>query len=141
MKTKYDKLVQVRKSQADQLEAEIAQVRISIKNQELEIDRKQSELSTVVIPKQGSIAILQEYSAAKKVMNLQIKQLVQRLEETKKELNSVQLKYKLAMMEYEKSKHLRDTEMQKTIMEMKKQEQKDIDEIASQLFNNKKELF
>jgi flagellar export protein FliJ len=141
VKTKYDKLVQVRKSQADQLEAEIAQVRISIKNQELEIDRKQSELSTVVIPKEGSIAILQEYSAAKKVMNLQIKQLVQRLEETKKELNSVQLKYKLAMMEYEKSKHLRDTEMQKTIMEMKKQEQKDIDEIASQLFNNKKELF
>ncbi|MFP4486361.1 MAG: flagellar export protein FliJ [Campylobacterales bacterium] len=141
MKTKYDKLVQVRKTQADRFEVQIAQIRLSIQAQELEVETKRAELSAVVTPSKGNVAILQEYSAAKKVMAMHINHLLNQLEETKKELHSTQLKYKLAMMEYEKSKHLRDTEIQKTILEMKKREQKDIDEIASQLFNNKKELF
>lgn len=138
MKTKYDKLVQVRKTQVNQLEAKIAQIRATIKNQELEIDRRKSELNLVTTPKEGSISILQSYLAAKKVMSLQIKELLERVESIKKELNSVQLKYKLAMMEYEKSKHLKDSEIQRAIVEMKQKEQKDIDEVASQLFNNKK---
>ena len=137
MKTKYDKLVEARQSQLDKLETEVAQCNMRIAKKKQDIERLTLELNDVKIPHSGQISMIAAISNGKHVMVQNIKDEEQNLSALKNVLKSLKAKYKELFIELEKAKHLKSTELQRMIKELKRKEQKDLDEVATMLFGNK----
>lgn len=111
---------------------------MAIIHKEEEIKRAKLEFAKIKLPNKGQASILSGLQEAKRVQSMEIEHL-------KEELNtlielSLKLKeeYKRMNTEYEKAKHLKELELKRVIKELKVRETKELDEVASILYNNKR---
>lgn len=137
MKTKYDKLVEARQSQLDKLENEIAQCNLRITQKKQDIEQLKLEIDNITIPQSGQISVIAAISSGKQVMVQNIKTEEQNIKNLKSVLSTLKGNHKKLFIELEKAKHLKNTELQKMIKELKRKEQLNLDEIATMLFSNK----
>jgi len=140
MKTKYDKLVEARKTQLNRAEADISDCNVKIFQKEQQLQRSIYELAHTELPKSGHISILRTLAEGRRVQALEIERLRVDLESLQSLLASLKENYKILSIEFEKAKHLQGLDIKKRLKELKLLEQKELDEVASMLYNNKKEV-
>jgi len=141
MKTKFTSILKVRDLEVTKVENEISKQKANkrVLNQKL-IDSKE-EIYGIKTPSTGTILQMQSSQFQINTLRSTQKLILQDIENINLKIKLLEQKYKEAMLEYEKIKHLHSIEVEKILAKLKQQEAKDMDEIANQLFTrkNKKE--
>lgn len=130
----YAKISKINKQRLDKIESEFFIIKSDMRKIEKEIEDIYSFINSLEIPQEGTMREFCQYTQRKKVLNTQKKRELDSLEKKNLELLNKQQEYKKAKLEYEKIKYLEEQEMNKKIEKLKRDEQKELDEISSQLF-------
>ena len=140
MKTKFDALVKLKKLDVDKIERGIIKQNDKINKINQKIDFLQKELSEIEYPKSGNFAMITQI---KVMQNAVIQEINSKKEELKFIQNQITLlkgQLKEKELEYEKMKYLQGEEIKKEIKRLKKEEAKNMDEIALMLFKGEDKL-
>jgi flagellar biosynthesis chaperone FliJ len=134
VKTKFDALVKLKKLEVDKVSREIVKQNGKIAKATEELEKLEKEFREMEYPKSGNFSLITQF---KIIQNALLEQINSKKEEIKflegqKKILSAQLKDK--EIEYEKMKYLQGEEIKKIIQKMKKEEAKNMDEIALMLF-------
>jgi predicted transcriptional regulator len=87
------------------------------------------------MPKSGTAIVFQQFSLQTSLISIQKEFLQNQLANLKSEEQNIMHLYKQANIDYEKIKYIDDLEKKDKIIKIKKDEEKDLDEIAIMLFN------
>jgi len=140
VKTKFSPILKVRKLDVERVESEIVKLQNQKRVAKRELESLYQTLYEQKTPNIGSVIELQKsyeiIQILKKDINLK-KQNIQFLDE---QIKLTQELLKKAMLEYEKIKHLHELEEKSMLEKIKKLEEKNMDEIAIQLFSREKTL-
>jgi len=139
MKTKFSPILQIKKQESEKLQNEIVKLQNQKRKREKEYEALKNELKNIKPPKKGDIKDLNKTFLQISLQNEAIEQKKQNILFLEEQVKLTELKYKEAMLEYEKVKHLHELEVEKIVEELKKQEAKELDEIGSLLFFRKSE--
>jgi flagellar biosynthesis chaperone FliJ len=138
VKTKFDAIVKLKKLEVDKVRREITKQNGKITKANQELLKLNEEFNKIEYPKSGNFSLITQIKTLQNALLNQInlkKDEIKFLENQKNLLNA-QLKDK--EIEYEKMKYLQGEEIKKIINKMKKEENKNIDEIALMLFKGNK---
>jgi flagellar biosynthesis chaperone FliJ len=138
VKTKFDALVKLKKLDVDKLTREIIKQNGKIAKANQELIALNEEFNKIEYPKSGNFSMITQIKIMQNALLNQInlkKEEIKFLENQKNLLNA-QLKDK--EIEYEKMKYLQGEEIKKIINKLKKEEAKNMDEIALILFKGQK---
>ncbi len=137
MKTKFSKLVKVKKQKINEIESELLDVTNQKQKMYIHIQETRKEIAEFKKPSSGNFSELNlSYSNLANLSN-QKKSYEDKILMFEKQLDGLKELYKEANIEYEKIKHLEDLEIKKQLFELKRKESKDMDEIANLLFAKK----
>jgi chromosome segregation ATPase len=138
VKTKFDALVKLKKLDIDKLTREIIKQNGKIAKANHELLELNEEFKQIEYPKSGNFSLITQIKTLQKALLHQITLKKEEIEflENQKNLLNAQLKDK--EIEYEKMKYLQAEEIKKIINKLKKDEAKNIDEIALMLFKGQK---
>lgn len=134
MKTRFDSIVKVKKQKLDQAQMALLKQRDKQRVLEERIKRLNEDIISVKIPKKGSFMQMQHNRQMLSILRRQKEILANELVIVMQNVAHCQKLYEFANKEYEKMLYLKDEEIANKIKKMQKQAQKDIDEIAVQLF-------
>jgi len=139
MKTKFSSILQIKKQECDKLQNEIIKLQNRKKNLQKEILELKDALNQIEPPSSGSVVALTKtfYERTLQKENIDLKE--QNILFIEEQVKLTELKYKEAMLEYEKIKHLHEIEEKNKIEEIKRLEAKELDEIGTLLFTKKSE--
>lgn len=137
MKTKFSELVKVKKQKVQEIENSLRDARARKQNLQLEITDIISQMHTLPKPPHGEFSTLQLSYTYLEQLKLQKEQYEIMLKQTDVEIQGLQELYKEANIGYEKVLYLHDSEVQKELIVLKQQENREMDEIANQLFMRK----
>ena len=134
MKTKFDQIVKLKKLDVEKIERELLKQNQKIEKANQELTQFKIEFSKFEYPKIGNFALITQFKTMQTAFLREIKQKEEELVflENQKTLLQGQLKDK--QLEYEKIKYLQGEEIKKMVKKLKKEEAKNIDEIALMLF-------
>ena len=127
------KISKINKQKLDKIESELFIIKSEMKRINKEIQRIYLSVDELVTPQVGSVKELVEFQARRRVLNTQKDMFTKELYQKDLELAQKQLEYKKAKLEYEKIKYLHEEELQKKLQKIKKDEQKELDEISTML--------
>ncbi len=139
MKTKFSPILKIKKLQTEKLQNEIVKLQNQKKSVQNELKNLKNELKDIVPPKQGNFIQLNMTFLKSNFQQENIELKKQNILFLEEQVKLTELKYKEAMLEYEKIKHLHDLEIEKMLEKLKKDEAKNLDEIGTLLFSRKKE--
>ncbi|MDO7252655.1 flagellar export protein FliJ [Helicobacter cappadocius] len=139
MNTKFDSLLKIKQQQLDKCEIDIMQNNQLIDSKNRKIDILLQDLSEVNIPKNGGYWDFKNMQDIKKAFVNEIDKTKNEISRLKNIGKKLQESYKIAFVEYEKIKYLKDNEIKKMILKIKKNELKDLDEVGIMLFKSNKE--
>jgi len=134
MSSIYAKISKINKQKLDKVESELYVIRQAIFKIEDEIRNIYKHIDNLTIPKNGDIKLLNSFQESRRVLNVQKGMLSSDLQVKNLELSKKQQEYKESKLEHEKMKYLEEEEIVKKLEKLKKDEAKELDEIASQLF-------
>lgn len=134
MKSKFDGIVKVKKQELDQAEAVLVRAKKQVRNVEEMIEKVLMDILSLKVPKKGNFNQMQLQRQTLDMMRRQKQILNIELMDAKQKVENYQRLYEFANREFEKMTYLKDEEIAQKIKAMQKQEQKDMDEIALQLF-------
>ncbi len=140
MTTKFSPILKVRRLEVERVENELSKLNNQKKSLSLEIDSLKDELEKNSYPKSGQIQNLKQKFFKNTLIKKNIELKLQNIKFLEEQIKSTQELLKKAMLEYEKINHLHKVEEKKMIEALKKQEVKELDEIANILFRLKKEV-
>ena len=140
MKTKFSPILQIKKLESEKLQNEIVKLQNQKRKREQEYETLKNELKKITPPSKGDIKELNTTFLKLTLQNEAIEQKKQNILFLEEQVKLTELKYKEAMLEYEKVKHLHELEVKKIVDEIKKQEAKELDEIGTLLFSRKGEI-
>jgi len=140
MKTKFSPILQIKKLESEKLQNEIVKLQNQKRKREQEYETLKDELKKITPPQKGDIKELNTTFLKLTLQNEAIEQKKQNILFLEEQVKLTELKYKEAMLEYEKIKHLHELEVKKIVDEIKKQEAKELDEIGTLLFSRKGEI-
>ena len=134
MKTKFDQIVKLKKLDVEKIERELLKQNQKIEKANQELKQFKIEFSKFEYPKTGNFSLITQFKTMQTAFLREIKQKEEELVflENQKTLLQGQLKDK--QLEYEKIKYLQGEEIKKMVKKLKKEEAKNIDEIALMLF-------
>jgi hypothetical protein len=134
VKTKFDQIVKLKKLDVEKIERELLKQNQKIEKANQELTQFKIEFSKFEYPKTGNFALITQFKTMQTAFLREIKQKEEELVflENQKILLQGQLKDK--QLEYEKIKYLQGEEIKKMVKKLKKEEAKNIDEIALMLF-------
>jgi flagellar export protein FliJ len=138
VKTKFDSLVQLKKLDVDKLQREMTKQNGKITKANQELNELQEELNKIEYPKSGNFAMITQIKMMQNTLLNQINSKKEEIEFLQNQKNSIKLQLKEAETEYEKMKYLQGEEIKKEIARLKKEEDKNMDEIALMLFKGQK---
>ncbi|TQR31881.1 hypothetical protein DMB92_05730 [Campylobacter sp. MIT 99-7217] len=130
MKSKYDSVLKVRKQQLDKAELNLNQARARQIAHEEAFKLANLEYLSMSLPQNGDVHLLRQGLQMLDVARNTKELAKEKLELSNKEMSHYQNLYKQASLEYEKIKYLKTEEIKKIKDELKKMEEKFIDEIA-----------
>lgn len=139
MNTKFDPVLKIKKQDLDKCEADIIQNNQLIHSKNREVDVLLQELGEIDVPKSGGYWDFKNTQDIKKAFLGEIDRVRCEISTLKNIQKKLQESYRLAFVEYEKIKYLQDNEIKKTILKIKKNESKDLDEVGIMLFKSNKE--
>ncbi len=134
MSSIYSKITKINKQKVDKIESELFILKSNIKKIKADIEDIYSSISALTIPKQGEYKEVNAFRERRRLLNTQKERLSYDLETNNLNLKKKQLEYKKAKLEYEKIKHLEEQEIAKKLIKIKKDEQKELDEVSNMLF-------
>lgn len=138
MKSKFSPILKVKKQILDKIEATLLEIRYKINSTAIKISQVKQEILSTKLPEKGEFHIIKQTFHVQEMLNSNKKSLEQELSLLKQELAKKQELYKEAKMDYEKIKYLTDQELAEFIRAQKKQEQKELDEIATMRYKYSK---
>ncbi|MDD3324460.1 MAG: flagellar export protein FliJ [Sulfurospirillaceae bacterium] len=136
MKSKFANIAKIKKQKCDTIEKELLKNRTREKMLLAKIATSYEEISKMSLPKEGGASLISMFQAQKALLNRDKKAYELALVEAKKRIQKLLDDYKKAHTDYEKIKYLEEQELQIFIDKLKKEEQKELDEIANVLFSN-----
>ena len=139
MSSIYSKITKINKQKVDKIESELFIIKSNIKKIKAEIEGIYSSISTLTIPEQGEYKEVNAFRERRRLLNAQKERLAYDLEANNLNLKNKQQEYKKAKLEYEKIKHLQEQEIAKKLIKIKKDEQKELDEVSNMLFKKRSE--
>lgn len=139
MKTRFDSLLKIKKQSMQEKELEIAKLNSLIHKKLDEARECQEEMRAFLTPSAGSMQDFKMLAEYKQAFLFQIDSIHLEISELKNERSKYEEAYRLASIEYEKTKYLQENERKKLLLALKRQEEKNIDEIASIRFSLQKE--
>ena len=139
MTTKFSPILKVKSLEIERVENELSKLNNQKKSLSLEIDSLKDELEKNLYPKSGQIKNLKQNFFKNTLIKKNIELKLQNIKFLEEQIKSTQELLKKAMLEYEKINHLHKVEEKKMIEALKKQEVKELDNIANILFSLKKE--
>jgi len=134
----YSKISKINKQKLDKIESELFILKSEIKKINRQIDETYEAISSLVIPQNGTIKELNIFAQRRQVLNAQKDRQKKVLNTKNMELGYKQQSYKKAKLEYEKIKYLEEQELNEKLKKLKKDEQKELDEISNLLFKRDK---
>ncbi|MDY0116357.1 MAG: flagellar export protein FliJ [Sulfurimonadaceae bacterium] len=137
MKTKYTTLVSLKKNALDKSETKLQRANLDFANASKTLENAYKALDDVGIPESGSIMSLLASRMLLQTQRGVIEHNKEWVTFTKQQLQVVQKELQKDMVEYEKYKYLENYEIQKIVNELKIEEAKELDEIASITFYRK----
>ncbi len=113
------------------IENEIMRIQLDIMRLENGVKEVYENIKKLEMPSCGPVVLLNFYQEKRQLLNKQKHDLDQRLEAQKEMLTEKQTAYKYAQIEYEKIKYLEDQELMVEIENIKKNEQKEQNEMVN----------
>lgn len=141
MKSKYDSVLKVRKQQLDKAELNLNKARARLLEHERALELANLDfINLCALPQAGDTNVLRQSLDLLNVAKEAKERAAEKVELSHKEIAHYQHLYKKANLEYEKIKYLRTEEFKKLKEELKRAEDKFMDEIAvSRFFNGEKD--
>ncbi len=130
----FGKIAKVNKQKVQKVENELFVLKSNIRVIENKIKDIYIDIDQLNIPKNGEARELMLFQEQRKLLNNQKSRDQRELNVKNLELANKYQEYKKAKMEFEKIKYLEEQEIIKKIEKLKKQEQKDLDEISNMLY-------
>jgi chromosome segregation ATPase len=130
----FGKIAKVNKQKVQKVENELFILKTNIRQIEKKIKNIYTDIDTLDIPKNGEARVLALFQERRKLLNNQKSRYQLNLNAKNLELANKYQEYKKAKLEYEKIKYLNEQEISKKVKKMKKEEQKNLDEISNMLY-------
>jgi len=137
MKTKFSSILKIKKLETEKLQNEIIKLQNQKKQRQSELEILIEELKKLQPPKNGTVYELQKSFVKSSIQKDMIDLKRQNILFLEEQVKLTELKYKEAMLEYEKIKHLDEIEVKKKLDMIKRLEAKELDEIGTLLFSRK----
>jgi flagellar biosynthesis chaperone FliJ len=134
MKTKFSELVKLKKQKLSEIERALAHQRFEKQQLLSQISDIIVRIQNFTLPKSGDVSSFQMANAQKNYLFKEKEQKENMIKYFDQEIERLNILYKEANIEYEKVKHLHQLEEQKMIDARLREEAKQMDEIAGQLF-------
>lgn len=134
MKTRFDGIVKVKKQQLDQAEMTLLKAREKVRLIKEKISKLREDILSLKEPKSGNFMQMQQIRQMLNMLRKQNDLLINELHVAKQNVQNYQKLYEFANKEYEKILYLKDQEIASIIKKQEKRQQKELDEIAVQLF-------
>jgi flagellar biosynthesis chaperone FliJ len=134
MKTKFSELLKLRKQKVSEIERALADKRHEKDQLLLQISEILVKIQHFTLPQSGDIAAFQMANAQKNYLFKEKEHKENMIKYFDQEIEILNSLYKEANIEYEKVKHLHQLEEQKMVDARLREEAKQMDEIAGQLF-------
>jgi len=130
----FGKIAKVNKQKVQKVENELFILKTNIRQIEKKIKNIYTDIDTLDIPKNGEAKALALFQERRKLLNEQKNRFQLNLNAKNLELANKYQEYKKAKLEYEKIKYLNEQEILKKMKKMKKEEEKNLDEISNMLY-------
>jgi len=130
----FGKIAKINKQKVQKVENELFVLKSNIRAIEKKIKDIYANIDRLNIPENGEVRDLMIFQEQRKLLNNQKDRDQRELNTKNLELANKYQEYKKAKMEYEKIKYLEEQEISKKIKKLKKEEQKDLDEISNILY-------
>ncbi|RUM55711.1 MAG: hypothetical protein DSY40_03530 [Nautilia sp.] len=134
VKTKFDSIVKLKKLEVDKVQRELIKQNAKIEKLNQELQNLIDELNSIEYPKNGNFSIITQIKMLQNLLLNQIKEKKNEIEIAKNQKKLLQGQLKDKELEYEKMKYLQNEEIKKYLNKLKKEEVKNMDEIALMLF-------
>ena len=138
MSSIFSKISKINKQKLDKIESELYVIKSAIRSIEDEIEGIYDMIGDLKIPQNGEMKLLNSFQQNRNLLNNQKDMLTSDLNKKNQELLNKQQEYKIAKLEFEKIKYLEEEELAKRLEKLKKDEQKELDEISNLLFKRNK---
>jgi len=138
-KTKFDSLVKLKKLKVDEIQNNLSKINTQLQIEKENLEKLKEEFSQLQYPKSGNFGMITQFKMLQSEMQNAINQKQAQIAFINSQIHNLQHHLKEANLEYEKMKYLQSEEIKKYIQKLKKQEEKNIDEIALLLFKNNRE--
>ncbi len=138
MKTTFSNPLKIKKEIVKEIERELINKRQSRENLLKEIETIDNKISNFKFPTEGSISLLQLSKESFALFNEQKDKLKYNLVKIEQNINTLNIQYKEANIEYEKILYLHKEEIRRFKKELKLKEDKMMDEVANILFERSK---
>jgi len=130
VKSKYTPLVKLKKKDLDKAERDLIAANNALADASGRLNRAYQTLTELSLPTHGTFAQLTQAQIMIQAQYNTIEECKIYLQEAEREQLQMQNRFKNAMMEYEKFKHLELQEAQALVSQYKKEEAKMLDEIG-----------
>ena len=137
MRSKFTSIVKVRKQQMDKIETLLIKARLKKSELKKQLAFTRQDIENTTVPTSGTISKMTIFREKLDILRAEKQRLDEDLLAQKAEVKQLQEQYKKAHMEYEKIKYLQEQEYEEWMQKIKKQEQRDLDEVSNMLFVNK----
>ena len=137
MKTKFTSILKVRKLEVDKVENQLQKLKNQLKQVQISLEELKKELKNLTPPKNGNISQLKQSFMINQSQYEAIKLKEQNILFLEEQIKLTEQNYKKVMLEYEKIAHLNKEEQKKQFILIKKQQEKELDEIGTLLFSRK----
>lgn len=131
MKSRFDPIVDLKKSELTKREASLVQLGTILQNAKNALQNSYDELGSIDLQKGG---VAKEMHKARALVDLQRATIVKNREWVafaSSQLEVARREYEKELLELEKFKYLQSEEIREKILEIKKKESKELDEIAA----------
>lgn len=139
MKTRYTPLIKLKKDTMDKRERDLQHANAALQNAQAALSRAYEELQSATTPASG---VVSQFLASRMLISTQ-RGIIAREQEwvsfAATQCDKAKEALKQSMVEYEKFKYLETEQLKNMLQKEKQREQREMDEIASQSFNAKKE--
>ncbi|MEA3374100.1 MAG: flagellar export protein FliJ [Campylobacterota bacterium] len=138
MKTRFTPLIKVKKEMMDRCERDLQKANQAVHNAQSALDDAYRELDNAQTPESGSMT---QFKNSRMLITAQreiIKEKQEWLAFALKQVESAKQALKTAMIDYEKFKYLEAEQIKKVLLEQRRKEQRELDEIAVLTFDNVK---
>jgi len=137
MNTRFSSLVSLKKNKMEQSERLVQSANTNLNTASSQLQASYNSLAEVESPQHGSISKFLASRTLLSAARATIKRHQEWREFAKKQVDLAREKLKSDMIEYEKFKYLELEEIKKILLKQKRQEAKDLDEVALMTFAKK----